>query len=63
MFKCVKTFAGNKVSMKKGDTRETLDKELAEDLLRAGYIIEEKAKEVETKVKEEVKKATSKKKK
>lgn len=54
MFKCIKTFAGNKVSMKKGDTIENLDKELAEDYLRAGFIIEEKAKEVETKVETKV---------
>lgn len=52
MFRCVKTFAGNKVSMKKGDTKENLEKEIAEDLLRAGYIVEEKAKEIETEVKE-----------
>lgn len=52
MFKCIKTFAGNKVSMKKGDIIEYLDKELAEDYLRAGFIIEEKVNKVETKVKE-----------
>ena len=77
MYKCIKTFAGNKVSMKKGDTIEYLDKELAEDYLRAGFIVEEKAKEVETEIKKvetkvkeviekvemPVKKSTSKKKK
>ena len=52
MYKCIKTFAGNKVSMKKGDTIENLDKELAEDYLRAGFIIEEKVKKVETEIKE-----------
>ena len=67
MFKCVKTFAGNKVSMKKGDTIENLDKELAEDYKRAGFIVEvieekakEKAKEVETKVETAVKEVVKK---
>lgn len=60
MYKCIKTFAGNKVSMKKGDTIEYLDKELAEDYKRAGFIIEEKVKEVENKVKEEVKEVVEK---
>ena len=62
MYKCIKTFAGNIVSMKKGDTVESLDKELAEDYLRAGFIIEEKTektevKKVETEVKEVVEEA------
>lgn len=63
MFKCIKSFAGNTVSMKKGDTIEHLDKALAEDYLRAGFIIEEKAEEVKTEVKEvveEVKEAAEK---
>ena len=60
MYKCIKTFAGNKVSMKKGDTIEYLDKELAEYYKRAGFIIEEKVKEVENKVKEEVKEVVEK---
>ena len=54
MYKCIKTFAGNIVSMKKGDTIESLDKELAEDYLRAGFIIEEEIKEVETKAEAKV---------
>lgn len=54
MFKCIKTFAGNKVSMKKGDTIDYLDTELAEDYLRAGFIVEEKVNKVKTEVKEVV---------
>ena len=57
MYKCIKSFAGNIVSMKKGDTIEHLDKELAEDYLRAGFIIEEKVNEIKQvveKVKEEI---------
>ena len=57
MYKCIESFAGNKIAMKKGDTIEHLDKELAEDYLRAGFIIEEKAKEskqVIEKVKEDI---------
>ena len=56
MYKCIKTFAGNKVSMKKGDTIENLDKELAEDYIRAGFIVVvDSIKPIQTKVKEEVK--------
>ena len=40
MYKATKTFAGINVAMKKGDTREYIQKEIAEDLLRAGYIVE-----------------------
>ena len=58
MYKCIKSFAGNIVSMKKGDTIEYLDKELAEDYIRAGFIIEEKAKEIKQVV-EKVKEAIS----
>ena len=69
MYKCIKSFAGNIVSMKKGDTIEYLDKELAKDYLKAGFIIEEEAKEIKedeatlTVVKTTAKKQTSKKKK
>lgn len=59
MYKCIKSFAGNTVSMKKGDTIENLDKELALDYLRAGFIIEEKAKEVKQVVEEVKEEATS----
>ena len=38
MYKAIKTFAGINLAMKKGDTIENIDKEIAEDLLRAGYI-------------------------
>ena len=59
MYKCIKTFAGNKVSMKKGDTIECLDDELALDYLRAGFIVEENQvtktiKEIAKEVKEEI---------
>lgn len=40
MYKAIKTFAGTKIAMKKGDTRNFIEKEIAEDLLRAGYIEE-----------------------
>lgn len=52
MYKCVKTFAGIKVSMKKGDTIDSLDKELAEDYIRAGFIVE--VQNVKTEVKKEI---------
>lgn len=56
MYKAIKTFAGTKIAMKKGDTRNFIEKEIAEDLLRAGYIEEIKleAKAVEQEIKEEV---------
>ena len=58
MYKAIKTFAGNKIAMKKGDVKEYIEKEIAEDLLRAGYIEEVKleAKAVVEEVKEEIKK-------
>ena len=46
MYRCIKSFAGNKVSMKKGDTIEHLEQELAEDYKRAGFIVEEVVKPV-----------------
>lgn len=46
MYKAIKTFAGIKVAMKKGDIANYIEKEIAEDLLRAGYI-EEIKEEVE----------------
>lgn len=57
MYKAIKTFAGTKIAMKKGDTKEYIEKEIAEDLLRAGYIEEIKleAKAVVEEVKEEIK--------
>ena len=65
MYKALETFVG-KVSMVKGEVKEILDKEVANDLLKAGYIEEladNKVKEVENKVKEEFKKVISKKRK
>ena len=46
MYKAIKTFAGTQIAMKKGDVKEYIEKEIAEDLLRAGYI-EEIKEEVE----------------
>lgn len=58
MYKALKSFVG-KISMVEGEVKEILDKEVAEDLLKAGYI-----KEVaDNKVKEEIKKVISKNKK
>ena len=58
MYKAIKTFAGIKIAMKKGDTKNFIEKEIAEDLLRAGYIEEVKEKvepvKVEAPKKEEV---------
>lgn len=51
MYKAIKTFAGIKIAMKKGDIVENIEKEIAEDLLRAGYI-EEIKEEVEPVVEE-----------
>ena len=47
MYKAIKTFAGIEIAMKKGDTREYIQKDIAEDLLRAGYIEEVKDKPIE----------------
>lgn len=58
MYKALKSFVG-KISMVEGEVKEILDKEVAEDLLRAGYI----EKLADNKVKEEIKKVVSKKKK
>lgn len=59
MYKAIKTFAGIKIAMKKGDVKEYIEKDIAEDLLRAGYIEEIKEEiepvvVVETPKKEEV---------
>lgn len=56
MFKALKSFGG-KISMKKGETKDINDENIANDLLNAGYIeeIKEDLKKVETKVKTEVK--------
>lgn len=56
MYKALKTFAGTKIAMKKGDVKEFIEKEIAEDLLRAGYIEEVKVEEkaVVEEIKEEV---------
>ena len=56
MYKAIKTFAGINLAMKKGDTIENIEKEIAEDLLRAGYIeeIKEDSPAVEEPKKEEV---------
>lgn len=59
MYKALKSFVG-KISMVEGETKEILDKEVVQDLLRAGYIEEVKP---ENKVKEEIKKVISKNKK
>ena len=52
MYKAIKTFAGIKIAMKKGDIKEYIEEEIAKDLLRAGYI-EEIKEEVEPVVVEE----------
>ena len=63
MYKALETFVG-KISMVKGEVKEILDKEIANDLLKAGYIKElADNKPVENKVKEEIKKVISKKRK
>lgn len=40
MYKAIKTFAGINVAMKKGDIKDFIEEEIAQDLLRAGYIEE-----------------------
>lgn len=40
--KAINSFIG-RVSMNIGDEREIIDKELAKDLIRAGYVVEIKA--------------------
>ena len=56
MYKAIKTFAGINLAMKKGDTKDYIDEEIAKDLLRAGYIeeIKEDSPAVEEPKKEEV---------
>lgn len=39
MYKALVSFAGS-VSMRKGEVREISDLKIAEDLIRAGYIVE-----------------------
>lgn len=58
MYKALESFVG-KISMVKGEVKEILDKEIAKDLLKAGYI----EKLADNKVKEEIKKVISKNKK
>lgn len=67
--KAIQSFIG-KISMNINDEREIIDRKLAEDLIKAGYVIEMKAnkiaepiKEVEKEVEKEVKQKTTKKKK
>lgn len=65
MYRALESFVG-KVSMAKGEVKEILDKEVANDLLRVGYIEEladNKVKKVKNEVKEEIKKVISKKRK
>lgn len=58
MYKALTSFVG-KVSMVEGETKEILDKEVVQDLLRAGYI----EKVADNKLKKEIKKVVSKNKK
>ena len=67
--KAIQSFIG-KISMNIDDEKEIIDRKLAEDLIKAGYVIEMKAnkiaepvKEVEKEVKKEVEQKTTKKKK
>ena len=61
MFKALKSFGG-KISMKKGETKDINDENIAKDLLNAGYIeeIKKDVEKIDTKVKEEVKKTEEK---
>lgn len=58
MYKALTSFVG-KVSMVEGEAKNILDKEVVQDLLKAGYI----EKVADNKVKEEIKKVVSKNKK
>ena len=62
MYKALKTFVG-KFSMVEGDVKEILDKKIAEDLLKAGYIELVGNKAEKNEEKEEIKKVISKNKK
>lgn len=63
MYKALETFVG-KISMVKDEVKEILDKDLANDLLRAGYIEElAENKPKENKVEQEIKKNNFKRKK
>lgn len=52
--KAIQSFIG-KISMNINDEREIIDKELANDLIRAGYVVEVKANKIVEPVKEIVK--------
>lgn len=53
-YKALKSFSGL-VSMVKDEVKEIKDSAIAKDLLNAGYIAEEKTKEVKQEIKDEVK--------
>ena len=58
-YKALKSFTGL-ISMVKGQVQEIKDGAIVKDLLQAGYIAEEKAKEVKEKIKDEVKEVETK---
>ena len=63
--KAIQSFIG-KISMNIDDEKEIIDRKLAEDLIKAGYVIEMKANKIAEPVKEvekEVEQKTTKKKK
>lgn len=58
-YKALKSFTGL-ISMVKGQVQEIKDGAIVKDLLQAGYIAEEKAKEVKKEIKDEVKEVETK---
>lgn len=58
-YKALKSFSGL-ISMAKGEVKEIKDSAIAKDLLQAGYIAEEKAKEVKQEIKDEIKEVETK---
>lgn len=60
--KAIQSFIG-RISMNVDDEREVIDKELAKDLIRAGYVVEMKAEKEAKKEEKEIQKKSSKNKK
>lgn len=52
--KAINSFIG-KISMNIDDEKEIIDKKLAEDLIKAGYVIEMKANKIDGSIKEDEK--------
>lgn len=59
MYKALKSFSGA-ISMVKGQVMDIKDDAIVKDLLRCGYIAEEKTKDIKTEIKDDIKKVEEK---